>query len=217
MSLGCPQPGALYGMNVTPGYLIQVGSGSDRYAYHTDRNTRFVLCSADENAAADIRYVIKTDPQTKIKFPWLKYYRDRDIQQRVNERISQMLSGLRCEDDQITSESDFAVAANVSYAERDIFSIDATVATYCGGSYPTDKADMSVTFDLKRGDEVKFPALFRDYEADKEEIIGAIFPDQIRQAHELQNSVDGDEKSCGGNAALYSLDNLTTSSFSYSF
>ncbi len=215
-SLGCPQPGILYGMAVTPGYVVQVNSGNDSYAYHTDEDKKFVLCNADESSSGGIRYEMRTDPKTKITFPWLKYYSERDTMLRVNERISQIMSGLRCEDEDV-NESDFKVYADVSYAERDIFSVNATVLTYCGGSIPTDKSNMSITFDMTRGNEVKFQTLFQDYEKDKEKILGIIFSDKISEANMLQGSQDGDARSCGGNAALYSLENLLSSSFSYNF
>ena len=43
-SLGCPQPGLMYSQIVTPGYLIVISGAGKRLEYHTDRQSRVVLC-----------------------------------------------------------------------------------------------------------------------------------------------------------------------------
>jgi len=43
-SLGCPQPGMDYLQVITPGYLILLGVDAQRYEYHSNRDTYFVLC-----------------------------------------------------------------------------------------------------------------------------------------------------------------------------
>ncbi len=43
-SLGCPQPGQMYLQVITPGYLIVLEAGGQRYSYHTDMRATFVLC-----------------------------------------------------------------------------------------------------------------------------------------------------------------------------
>ena len=42
--LGCPRAGELYAQVVTPGWLIEVGSGGRVFEYHTDSGETFVLC-----------------------------------------------------------------------------------------------------------------------------------------------------------------------------
>jgi hypothetical protein len=43
-SLGCPQPGQLYAQVITPGYLIVLSAGGQRYEYHADARGRAILC-----------------------------------------------------------------------------------------------------------------------------------------------------------------------------
>lgn len=43
-ALGCPQSGAMYAQVITPGFLVEVQSGGTVLEYHTDRDSRVVLC-----------------------------------------------------------------------------------------------------------------------------------------------------------------------------
>lgn len=43
-SLGCPQPGMMYVQVITPGFLVVLQAGGEKYEYHTDLAGRFVLC-----------------------------------------------------------------------------------------------------------------------------------------------------------------------------
>ena len=36
MSLGCPEPGMMYGQMITPGYVVEVEANGTTHAYHTD-------------------------------------------------------------------------------------------------------------------------------------------------------------------------------------
>lgn len=47
-SLGCPQEGEMYAQTITPGYRIELRSQGQRYQYHTDQGTYFVLCRGGE-------------------------------------------------------------------------------------------------------------------------------------------------------------------------
>ena len=44
-SLGCPRPGEMYSQIVTPGYLIIITGAGTRLEYHSDTQSRMVLCS----------------------------------------------------------------------------------------------------------------------------------------------------------------------------
>ncbi|MBX2998921.1 MAG: hypothetical protein KF893_10460 [Caldilineaceae bacterium] len=48
-SLGCPQPGMMYGQVVTPGYLIILEAAGESYPFHTGRNPegQLVLCTEE--------------------------------------------------------------------------------------------------------------------------------------------------------------------------
>ncbi|GAG38203.1 unnamed protein product, partial [marine sediment metagenome] len=43
-SLGCPEPGMTYLQVLTPGFLIVVKAGDRRFEYHTDEESKVVLC-----------------------------------------------------------------------------------------------------------------------------------------------------------------------------
>jgi hypothetical protein len=45
-SLGCPSQGVSYAAVVTPGYSVMLEAQGGVYTYHTDMNSRVVLCSA---------------------------------------------------------------------------------------------------------------------------------------------------------------------------
>jgi hypothetical protein len=48
-SLGCPQPGMVYGQVITRGYLIILEAAGERYPFHTDANPegQLVLCTEE--------------------------------------------------------------------------------------------------------------------------------------------------------------------------
>lgn len=43
-SLGCPQPGVLYAQVLTPGFLVVVSAAGKQLEYHTDQQSKVVLC-----------------------------------------------------------------------------------------------------------------------------------------------------------------------------
>jgi hypothetical protein len=102
----------------------------------------------------------------------------------------------------------------VAYADKDIFSIYASAQYYCGGPYPTNDANISQTFDLRTGKQVQFGELFKDYEAEKREILKTIFATEVARAKRLAASGKAKEDSC---ETTYSLDNLEGSTFSFNF
>jgi hypothetical protein len=48
-SLGCPQADSLSSQVLTPGYLINLETGGEIYAYHTDQTTQIVFCGPADN------------------------------------------------------------------------------------------------------------------------------------------------------------------------
>ena len=48
-SLGCPQPGMMYGQVITPGYKIVLEAGGVEYSFHTDANPdgQLILCTQE--------------------------------------------------------------------------------------------------------------------------------------------------------------------------
>jgi len=43
-SLGCPQPGMEYAQILTPGYLIRLSFGEQKYEFHASRGTTVIYC-----------------------------------------------------------------------------------------------------------------------------------------------------------------------------
>ncbi len=46
-SLGCPKPGMMYIQVITPGFRVVLLAKDQMFDYHTDTNTRFILCNPD--------------------------------------------------------------------------------------------------------------------------------------------------------------------------
>lgn len=52
-SLGCPQPGMMYGQVITRGYSIILEADGETYPFHTDANPQgqLILCTEDSHGA----------------------------------------------------------------------------------------------------------------------------------------------------------------------
>ena len=94
---------------------------------------------------------------------------------------------------------------------------DASASYYCGAAYPTNDVNMSLTFDLRTGEKVGFEQLFKDYEADKREILRTIFAKQVEMATKLAAAGKQGSDNCEEDAELFSLERLEESSYSYNF
>ena len=169
----------------------------------------------DENGDA-VSYVMINVPGTTTSFPRLTSFRDSSVMKRVNDQLDQETRKFKCEDDS-NPKTEFMVQASVTYAARDIFSIDASASYNCGGPYPTNDADMSMTFDLKTGNRVELEDLFDGYSTDKRKILEMAFANQIEHTAKLLAAKTEDDGSCEKNTDLYTVDNLAGSSFSFSF
>lgn len=44
-AMGCPQPGQMYTQMIVPGYRVVLQASGNRYAYHSDRRGKFIVCS----------------------------------------------------------------------------------------------------------------------------------------------------------------------------
>lgn len=152
---------------------------------------------------------------TKIRFPRLTRLGDREVMRRVNRQIYEVAREFDCGETE--GNSYFNVRSAVEYVEYDVFSIYATAEYYCGGAYPTNDANSSMTFDLRTGEQVKFAALFKDYEQNYEEILRVIFAKQIARSEKLVASGKPKEDSCEGDFDLYSIERLQSSTFAFNF
>ena len=105
----------------------------------------------------------------------------------------------------------------MEYAAKDVFSIYASASWYCGGPYPTNDANMSLTFDLKTGKKTEFENLFKNYDEDKDQILRTIFAVQLEKADSLAASGKQSDNTCEGEPDIFSIERLRDSSYSYTF
>ena len=172
-----------------------------------------------ETIGDGIGYRMVQAPASGIQFPRLTRYRDRSIVKQVNREIDQLVETMTCGEN--AEEGSYEVRSEVTYAAKDIFSIYASASYYCGGPYPTNDSNQSTTFDLKTGKIVNFPDLFRDYEADKRDILGTIFAEQVARAERSaarsgkEAGRGGGEESCEDDPSLFSLEHLAQSDFAF--
>lgn len=68
-SLGCPQPGMMYAQVITPGFLVALEAGGERYEYHTDEGRFVVLCGENKNPVLPAFPV--TPGEIKDGKPWM--------------------------------------------------------------------------------------------------------------------------------------------------
>lgn len=107
----------------------------------------------------DIHYKMSPVRDTRIQFPRLTAYTDVTMMNQVNAQIDELTKELRCPEPRGKDDS-YEVLSRVEYAAQDILSIYASANYYCGGPYPTNDANMSLTFDLRTGKKVEFAELF---------------------------------------------------------
>lgn len=154
--------------------------------------------------------------RTGIMFPRLTRFRDPKVMREVNRQIDEATQEFGC-DGQGDKNSFYRVRSRVAYADKDIFSIYASAQYYCNTAYPTNDYNVSQTYDLRTGKQIKFEELFRNYEADRREILKTVFAAEVAASERLAASGKPKENSCEGDPDLYSLDNLEGSSFAFNF
>jgi hypothetical protein len=69
-SLGCPLPGTSYRQTITPGYLVTLQALDITYTYHTDTDTKVILCS-DAGYPILPGIPIPTDEEIMDGVPWV--------------------------------------------------------------------------------------------------------------------------------------------------
>lgn len=151
--------------------------------------------------------------RTRILFPKLTAFRDRAIMNAVNRRIDELTGEFGCQGEG-GRNGYYRVRSRVEYTARDIFSIYASSEYYCGGAYPTNDNNVSLTFDMKTGKLVNFEDLFKNYDADRQEIVKTIFADLLARGARAAGSGKADEGDC---AEVYQIDRFESSSFAFNF
>lgn len=171
------------------------------------------VLSQTRQASSEIGYANAPVRRTGIRFPRLTRFSDPKVMREVNRQIDAATRDFGC-DRGSGKDAYFTVRSKVAYADKDIFSIYASAQYYCGGPYPTNDSNSSLTYDLRTGKQVKFEELFRSYEADKREILKIIFAAQIAEAAKLAASGKAKEDSCN---TQFTMDILEGSEYAFNF
>jgi hypothetical protein len=173
-----------------------------------------LLLAASAPAAAQqrIAWTMARNPASGAVLPRLTAGQNRA---RVNRQLDSLAASLRCGREAAGRgrETYFRSRARVAYAARDVFSVAITASYDCAGPYPTDGANLSVTYDLRTGRAVPFEALFADYARDGAAIVRALFPDRAARAERPASAGDEEERAC---TEAYSADFLLQTGFAWS-
>jgi hypothetical protein len=125
---------------------------------------------ATRRVVGPVAYTMVRHPVSGVELPRIRLPERPDVETGVNARLDSLAASLRCPD---ADGGEYDTRAAVTYARNDVFSVQIASSYYCGGAYPTHRADSSVTFDLRTGREVELRSLFADYERDRAEIARA--------------------------------------------
>lgn len=169
-------------------------------------------------SANDIQYRLSRIGDTKLQFPRLTSYKDEAILNRVNAQIDEFSKQFGCPPPSGKYEF-YKLSSRVEYAAQDIFSIYASAGYYCGGPYPTNDENLSLTFDLRTGEKVDFRDLFENYEVNKGAILKIIFAQQLAKTKTLRaaGSKTDDQNSDCDSDPLYTPQTLGRTDFAYNF
>jgi hypothetical protein len=166
----------------------------------------------------DIHYRMSPVGDSQIRFPRLTAYKDITTMNRVNAQIDELSKEFGCSAPYGKDEW-YKVFSRVEYTAKDILSIYASANYNCGGPYPTNDANMSLTFDLRTGKKVQFVELFRSYDANKDQILKIIFARQLARTEKLlaAGKKSDESSNCEEDSDLFTLEILRGSEYAYNF
>ena len=96
---------------------------------------------------------------------------------KVNQELEALASELTCPNDtKHAAPPAYRSQASVTYAANDVLSVSVHASYDCGGAYPTNNANASVTYDLRTGEQVPFERLFANHGRDEARIVRALLP-----------------------------------------
>lgn len=169
-------------------------------------------------ATNDIHYRMSSVGDTQILFPRLIAYKDGTTMNQVNAQIDELSKEFGCPAPR-GKDDWYKVFSRVEYGANDIFSIYASANYYCGGPYPTNDANLSLTFDLRTGKQIQFAELFSRYDANKNQILKTIFAKQFARTEKLlaAGKKSDENSNCEENSDLFTLENLRDSEYAYNF
>lgn len=165
-----------------------------------------------------VEYRLVRNSRSNALLPRLIRFHNFAIQDKVNRQLDSLADSLFCEDQGASTSLPeyFESVAKVTYAADDILSVSVHASYYCGGPYPTNDSNLSVTYDLRTGSPVPFEGLFADYQRNAAEIVRALYPEKVARAENW--AATGQEESgesCDDAPSLFSIDSLLESGFSY--
>jgi len=129
----------------------------------------------------------------------------------VNAQLDTLAASLRCDGPaERGATREFESHAQVTYAANDVFSVRIRASYFCGGPYPTDGANLSVTYDLRTGRMVPWDALFAGYARNGPAIVRIVLPGRFGAAARAPDEMSADCKE------LFSADELAERGFAYS-
>lgn len=132
-------------------------------------------CARDAGAPAPDPVTVRMvhDDSTGADLPRVTVPGRPEVEARVNASLDSLSRSLHC-DGAPASDTSYTSRTSVAHAADGVLSVSVHSQYDCGGPYPTNDANRSVTFDLETGETVPFPALFRDYAADQAAIAGVL-------------------------------------------
>jgi hypothetical protein len=163
---------------VLPAWTYYLGTEYQKNTDLSNIKTEDFIPVSHEQKVSDIEYKI-----VKVKgfdVPQLVNLKDTVVMKKVNSKLMDIAQTFGC-DNEVKSENDlFNVKTKVTYAKNDIFSVSIHTEYFCGGPYPTNDSNQSVTFSLKNGEEIPFKDLFTNYNKDNKALMSIIFAKQIK-------------------------------------
>ena len=176
-----------------------------------------VAAQAAPGSGGGITYAQVAAGKTGLRFPRLTGFKDSAVLRSVNRQLDAIAATFGCHLSQPQKGAYYKVRSQVEYADRDVFSIYASASYDCGGPYPTNDRNSSVTFDLRTGLRVEFDGLFRSFAKDKQAILETIFTKQIDRAAAAAAANRPDDGGCDADPTLFSVANLEGSTFAFTF
>lgn len=149
-----------------------------------------------------VHFRVVQHPESLAELPRIAYPDDPEVEQRVNRSLDSLAASLRCNEDLPNAGAPYETYAGVRHASAKVFSVDIRASFYCGGAYPVNGANMSITYDLRTGAAVSFEDLFINYDDDQDAIIERLVS-VLRQARAAESV--GEDASCD---RIYSVDNM---------
>ena len=167
-------------------------------------------------SGSKVEYRTVRHSKSGASIPQLTHHRSPVVQDVVNRQLESLAASLQCDTQgNLENPDHFDSTTRVTYAADEVLSLSVHASYYCGGPYPTNDANLSMTFDMRTGLAVSFEELFSDYERDAESIARALYPERIARAEHLAATGHEEPGETCDDAFTLSVPHLLESGFSY--